>query len=225
MKFGLIVFRGLKSSLLILAVGIVASLFLRSAEGIANTLITLDGGKPKAMLAKSWKKVKDGQYEFELDTSAELKPGTKVTTTFVKDSLEAKLGGPYSVKVAADSASKVTVTFKGDETKFLEQVSKTKIRAGKDVQLAMESSVSDGGIRAKAADRPAADGEVKAVVIKVEANKITGRVNETKSPKVAASEKFVVKGTIKGLKPNDKFFFKPEKKEGDTWVPVAGTLQ
>ncbi len=225
MKLGRSLLKVATKNLLVVLVGCAAMLFVGSQVTLANTLITLDGGKPKAGLAKSWKKVKEGQYEFELDTAAELKPGTKVTTTFVKDSLEAKLGGPYSAKVTADSPSKVTVTFKGDEAKFLEQVSKTKIRAGKDVQLAMESSVSDGGIRAKAADRPAADGEVKAIAIKVEGNKITGKVNETKSSKLPANEKFVVKGTIKGLKQNDKFFFKPEKKEGDAWVPVAGSLQ
>ena len=135
------------------------------------------------------------------------------------------MGSTHSVKVAPNGASKVTVNYSGDEKKFLEQVSKTKIRAGKDVQLALESSTSDGGIRAKAADRPPTDGEVKAIALKVEGSKITGKVNETKSPKIASSEKIFVKGTIKGLKPNDKFFFKPEKKEGDTWIPVSGSLQ
>lgn len=206
--------------------GILMVSVMFATVNLANTtLITLDGGKPKAALAKSWKKVKDGQYEFEIDTNAEVKAGTKLTTAHVKDSLEAKLGTTYSVKVTAGGPSKVTVNYSGDENKFLEQVSKTKIRAGKDVQLAMESSVSDGGIRAKTADRPAVDGEVKLIALKVDGTKITGKVNETKNPKIAASEKIVIKGTIKGLKPNDKFFFKPDKKEGDLWVPVAGSLQ
>jgi len=193
---------------------------------VANTtLITMEGGKPKAALAKSWKVVKSGQYEFEIDTNAEVKHGIKLTTTHVKDSLEGKLGGSYSVKVTPQGVSKVLVSYSGDENKFLEQVSKTKIRAGKDVQIALESSGSDGGIRAKTADRPPVDGEVKVIALKVDGVKITGKVNESKNSKIASSEKITVKGTIKGLKPSDKFFFKPEKKDGDMWIPVDGSLQ
>lgn len=199
------------------------------ASGLAlagpKTLVTLEGGKPKAGLAKAWKKVKDGQYEFTLDTNLEVKPGTKVTPALVKDSLEAKLGASHKVTVAPKGADKVLVSFGGDEAGFLDQVSKAKIRGGKDVEVAMDSSVSDGGIRAKTTDRPPADGEVKALVIKVEAGVITVRINSSKSPNLKDGQKIKVKGEVKGAKPNDTVFFKPEKEEGGVWVPVAGSLQ
>lgn len=189
----------------------------------AKTLIELSGTTPKAGLAKSWKKVKDGEYEFELDTAAEIKKGAKLTPKMVKDSLEGKLSA-NGVKVAEKGASKVSVTYSGDEAKFLEQVSKTKIRAGGDVELALESSTSEGGIRADIPDRDAAADEVKAIVSKVKDGVVTATVNASKNSKVPATG--TVKVKIAGaIKKNDKFFFKPGTKAGDVWTPVADSVQ
>lgn len=190
----------------------------------AKTLIEMDAGKPKAGIAKSWKKVKDGEYEFDLDPAAEVKKGTKVTQAMVKDSLEAKLSAS-GVKVKPKGASAVLVNYTGDEAKFLEGVAKTKIRGGDNVELALESSTSEGAIRAKTANRDPTDGEVKAVVQKIQGDLITAKVNATKSDKVAANATIKIKGKVEGLKKNDKVFFVPEKKENGHWVPKEGSLQ
>lgn len=190
----------------------------------AKTLIELEAGKPKAGMAKAWKKVKDGEYEFTLDPAAEVKKGTKVTPAMVKASLEAKLSAA-GVKVAPKGAAAVLVTYTGDETKFLESVAKTKIRGGDNVELALDSSTSEGGIRAKTANRDPNEGEVKAVVQKIQGDIITAKVNATKSSKVAANSVVKIKGKVEGLKKNDKVFFVPEKQEAGHWVPKAGTLE
>jgi len=203
-------------------VGVLA--FAQVGFGRARTLIEMSGGKPTPALAKSWHKVKNGEYKFDLDTTKEVKAGVKVTPGLVKDALEGKLGSAYGVKVKAQGAAAVDVTYTGDEQKFLEEVAKTKIR-GKDVEVALESSVSEGGIRAKTTDRPADPGEVKVIVLKVQKGLITGRVTETKSPKVKASAMVKIKGDVKGLKPKAKVFFKPAKEEHGVWVPVAGSLK
>ena len=203
-------------------VGILASSYALAA---AKTLVTVEGGKPKPALAKSWKKVKNGEFEFVLDTAAELKPGTKLTPILVKESLESKLGTAMGVKVTPKGGDKVVVSYSGDEAKFLEQVGKAKIRAGKDVELALEGSVSEGSIRAKQADRPPSPGEVKALVTKVEGGMITAVVNASQEPKVAAGKKIKLKGEIKGLKKNDTIFFVPASQEGDFWIPAPNSLK
>jgi hypothetical protein len=191
-----------------------------------RTLIEMNGGAPSAGLASSWKKIADGNYEFVLDTTKDIGGGQTVTPDAVKSSLESKLGSSYGVKVTAKDASTVDVAYTGDENTFLTEVSKAKIRAGgKDVELALESSVSDGGIRAKKADRPAAPGEVKAMFLRSEGGVIVAMVNESKSTKVKPGDKVKIKGEVKGAKKNDMVFFKPDKMNGDTWVPVAGSLQ
>jgi hypothetical protein len=205
---------------LLAALGVAAPSF----AGDVKTLIEMNGGKPTPGLAKSWKSAGAGTYEFTLDTSKEIKKGTPVDAASVKSSLEGKLGSAYGVKVAPKGADGVTVTYTGDEQKFLEQVAKTKIRAG-DVELALESSVSEGGIRAKVATRKAEAGEVKGVVTKIAGNVITAKITESKTDKIKTGETVKVNGTVKGLKANDKLFFKPDAKAGDAWKPVAGSLQ
>ncbi len=206
---------------------VVLGMIVLAADVLAGpkTLIELDGDKPVAALAKSWKKVKDGQYKFQLDTTKEVAKGAPVTAEAVKSSLEAKLGVSKGVTVKADSAAEVTVSYTGDEKSFLESVAKAKIRSSKDVELAMESSVSAGGIRAKKADRPADADEVKLIAIKIDAGVITGKVNDSKNAKVKAGEIVKIKGEIKDLKKNESFFFKPSAKEGDVWQVQAGSLQ
>lgn len=182
----------------------------------AKTLIELDGGAPKAALAKSWKKVKDGEYTFELDTTAEIKKGVGVTPAAVKSSLESKLGTTHGVKVTPKGASGVDVTFTCKEPDFLEQISKTKIREGS-VELALESSTSEGGIRAKPGDRPPTAGEVKGTVVGVTGDVVKVMVGESKADKIKGST--VVKVKAKGFKTNEWIFFQPDAKgAGDVWT-------
>jgi hypothetical protein len=175
-------------------------------------------------LSKSKKKVKDGEYEFVLDTSQEVKKGTKISPELVKSSLESKLGTTYGVKVTAKGADTVSVTYTTDEAKFLEQVGKTKIRASGDVELALESSVSDGGIRASKLDRKAAADEVKGIVLKADKSAITVKVTESNNAKVKNGASIKVKAD-KAVKVKDNVFFIPEKEEGGAWVPKAGSFQ
>lgn len=175
-------------------------------------------------LSKSKKKVKDGEYEFVLDTTKEVKKGTPVSPDIVKNALETKLGVSLGVKVKAKGSDAVTVTYNGDEAKFLEQVGKTKIRAGGDVELALESSGSDGGIRASKLDRKANPDEVKAIVLKADKGTITVKVTESNNAKVKNGATLKVK-TDQSVKVKDNVFFVPEKEEGGVWVPKAGSFQ
>jgi hypothetical protein len=193
------------------------------ALGAAKTLIELKDGKPVAGLAKSWKKVKDGEYEFALDTSVELTGGKALTAGAVKSSLESKLGTSHGVKVTAKGSDSVTVTYTCEEPKFLEQMSKTRIRA-QSTEIALESS-SEGGIRARKAGVALADGEVKGFVSKVNKDHLMMKVGESKFADIKKGDTIKVKGEIKGIKKNENVFFKPEAKTGDMWTPVAGTLE
>jgi hypothetical protein len=188
-----------------------------------KTLIKYKGGKPVPGLAKSWKKVKDGQYRFDLDGKAKVK-GEAVTQQLVKDTLESKLGATMGVKVAPEGKSAVLVSYNGAEDKFLKKISTTKIRAKKAVTLALEGSVSDGGIRAKSADRPPKVGEVKAIVVAVKGEVATAKVNATKSPKVKGG---VLKVKTQGVavKPNQKIFFMPDTLEGGVWKAMDKSFQ
>lgn len=174
--------------------------------------------------SKSKKKIKDGEYEFVLDTTQEVKKGTPISPDLVKSALEAKLGSSLGVKVTPKGADTVTVTYKGDEAKFLEQVGKTKIRATGDVALALESSVSDGGIRASKLDRKAGPNEVKGIVLKADKGTITVKVTESNNAKVKNGASIKVK-TDQSVKVKDNVFFVPEKEEAGAWVPQAGTFQ
>lgn len=189
----------------------------------AKTLIEMKDGKAVAGLAKSWKKVKNGEYEFVLDTSVELTGGKALTAGAVKSSLETKLGASHGVKVTAKGAGSVSIVYTCEEPKFLEQLGKTKIRAVS-TEIAMESS-SEGGIRARKAGDVLQEGEVKGFVMKVKKDHIVVKVIETKFDKVKKDESIKVKGAVKGLKKNESVFFKVEKKEGDFWIPAAGSLE
>ena len=204
-----------------------AGLSLFAAQQVfaaAKTLIELDGDTPKPGLATSWSKVKAGEYSFQLDPAGDLGKGAMVTPDAVKSSLESKLGASFGVKVSAKGAAAVSVVFTGDEKAFLAQVAKTKIRAGQDVALALESSTSEGSIRAKKTERPAGAGEVKALVIKSEGGVILAKAMDSKTPQVKSGDKVKIKGDIKGIKKNDSIFFKPGTKEGEVIVPAPGSL-
>ena len=201
-----------------------ATVFSSSALAEVRTLIELSGDKPAAGLASAWKKVKDGEYQFTLDTSKEIGKGNKLSAAAVKDSLETKLGSTMSVKVKEDSASKVTVSYEGDEAAFLAAIAKTKIRAAQNAQLALESSTSEGGIRANPGNRHPKDGEVKATVISVQSGVIVARVNESKVAEVKSGSKVKIKAEGPEFEPTKPVFFAPEKLEGDVWLPKAGSV-
>jgi hypothetical protein len=204
---------------------IVAAVFLSSsAFAEVRTLIELNGDKPAAALATAWKKVKDGEYQFTLDTSKEIGKGNKLSAAAVKDSLETKLGATMGVKVNEDSSTSVTVSYSGDEAAFLAAIAKTKIRAAQNAQLALESSTSEGGIRANPGNRHPKDGEVKATVISVQPGVIVARVNESKVADVKSGSKVKIKADSAAFKPTKSVFFAPEKLEGDVWLPKAGSV-
>jgi hypothetical protein len=205
---------------------VLAAMFGLSSSAMASSknLIELEGGKPVAGMAKSWKKVKDGEYEFELDTTAEVKKGVPVSPKLVKDSLESKLGTTYGVKVTEKGPSTVSVAYTSDENTFLEQISKTRIRE-KSVELALESSVSEGGIRAKKADRAPTAGEVKAIVQKIEAGMVTARVDASKYDGIKKGAILKISTGDAKYSKRSKLFFMPEKEENGVWTPKAGTLK
>ena len=61
--------------------------------------------------------------------------------------------------------------------------------------------------------------------MKVNKDHIVVKVIETKFDKVKKDESIKIKGAVKGLKKNESVFFKVEKKEGDFWIPAAGSLE
>lgn len=189
-----------------------------------KTLIEMNGAAPTPGLASQWKKVKEGEYQFTLDPSKEVSKGTPVSAAAVKSSLEGKLGAEMGVKVTDKGGNVVAVTYTGDEKAFLGQVAKTKIRGG-DAELALNSATSEGAIRANPGARKPNDGEVKALVMKIQPGILTVKVNESKAKTVATGATVKLKADGAGLKTTQTVFFVPETKEGDVWVPKAGSFK
>ena len=193
-----------------------------------KTLIVSKGGEMKPGLAKSWEKVSAGKYKFELDTSHKLKGDKDLTPEIVKASLESKLASKYGLKATPEGTTAVMVEFKADadENEVLKKIARTRIRA-KSVQLALETSVSEGGIRAKTADRAPVAGEVKATVLKVKGSTITVRVTASEAKAMKAGKKYKV------TKPDDFetakkeiIFFMPSKKgKSKVWLIKAGSMK
>ncbi len=208
---------------------VLTSLFVFANWALAEskTLIEMKDGKPAAGLAKSWKKVGDGKYEFVLDTNAKIKD-TPLTPDIVKKSLEEKMGSSNAVTVTPKGKDTVVVAFSGDENAFLEGVGKARIRAGENVQLALESSVSEGGIRANTADRDPLSGEVKGTVLKVSPKGVDIRVIKASKDGTAAQIKEGSKISISTptdvkVKKNDTLYFMPEKTENGVWKVTKAT--
>ena len=100
---------------LVYAMMVSAAFFLgETAMAAPKALIDMSSGSPAPSLAKSWAKVKDGEYTFELDTTQEVKTGVKVSPALVKDALEGKLGSSMGVKVTEKGPSSVDVTYTGE---------------------------------------------------------------------------------------------------------------
>ena len=185
-----------------------------------KTLIKYKGGKASAGLAKSWKSLGAGKYQFNLDTAAKVK-GKPLTPAMVKSSVEAKLG-KKGVKVAAKGVNAVTVTYSGAEAKFLKKISKVRIKSKKSVSLALETSVSDGGIRAKTAERGPKDMEVKGRVMAVQGDAVKILVLGAGKSGMAAQAKAGQNLTVKGRggftpKTGDYIFFRPTA-TGVSWT-------
>jgi hypothetical protein len=191
---------------------ILASLMI-TASSIAfaagDYLITMPGPKPG--LAKSFKAAGAGKYEFELDQS------NKVSFDTIKKSLLKK----KMITDVSGDANKIVVSYSGDEKEFLEKVAKARIKDGGDVDVALESGVSDGGVRARTAARQPADGEVKGKIVDV----VGGNMKvlaQTKGGNGVPAEfpmmkpVMVAAGAYKGEK-GQTVFFKPTKKVGETW--------
>lgn len=142
-----------------------ASLPLTGFAKVGKTLITK---QLKPDIAKSYSKDGDKTYSFVIDASKKVKSGGKeVVLSFemIQSSLMKRLGKKFGTKVTGD-LKKVTVTFtKGSDEDFLKNVAKARIRPSKSINIA--SSVSDGGVRARTANRDPKSGEVKASVVKV----------------------------------------------------------
>ena len=198
---------------------LVAATFSVSEVALAKrvrTLIVMDGSTPEPGLAKSWK-ASPGKIEFTLDTTKEIKKGETVNFEAVKTTLEKRMK-KYKAEVSG-SGSSVILSYKGDEADVLKKLSKTKIKSAKKVALAMQSSMSDSGIRAKTSDRDPKAGEVKAVV-----SKSKGGQTRVTIAKVGAGVKGFKVGTPVRLKtpsfkgkPTQTVFFKPIKKVGKEW--------
>lgn len=195
-----------------------------------GTLIEMDGDKPVPGLAKEWKKVGEGQYEFTLDTSAEISKGEKLTPALAVTSIEKKLGDK-GVKAVPKGDNAVTVTYTGGEPEFLKNVAKTKIRSGKEVDIALESSTSAGGIRANTASREPAEGEVKTRVLTALPNNVIEVIVVKSSGKGEAAKvvdgkkvKITTKPAPK-VKPGDTLFFRPTALKGEVWETSQVTLK
>jgi hypothetical protein len=191
----------------------VSSMFLLAnslAFAAGDYLITMPGPKPG--LAKSFKSAGAGKYEFQMDTSK------KVSFETIKKSLLKK----KMITDVSGDATKIVVSYKGDEKDFLDKVSKARIKeGGGDVDLALESSVSDGGVRARTAARQPIDGEVKGKIVEVVGTNLKVMAQLKGAAGVPADFPMmkpveVAAGEYKGEK-GQTVFFKPTKKVGEAW--------
>jgi len=208
--------------------GVILTLSPPAANAQQNAqpfLISIEDGRPTAQLAKSWRKVSDQEYEFVLDTSQEVARGRPVTAEFVKSSLEARLGQTHGVSVKEKSESVVVVSFRGDEMDFLRQISQTRIRARRNVELALESSVSSGGLRANKIARGPENGEVKATFVSIDNGIMTVFVvqlgQEGVPPAIRPSRQVRIRvpnpDALGKLNRDDDLFFQPVRFKDNVW--------
>lgn len=165
-----------------------------------KVLIKYSGGKVTPVMATAAKSAGAGKYEFTL--------GKGVTPDMVKSSLEKKLKS-FNAKVSPKGANAVLVSYTGAEADFLKKVSKVRIKSG-GASLAVESSVSDGGIRAKTSARGPKPDEVKGQVLAVSGDSIKMVVTAA-GPKSGAKNGQVISVSGRGSftpKKKDIIFFK-----------------
>lgn len=204
----------------------VTGLFVTSASAPAETpktLVQLIDGKPTPALAKSWSKVKNGEMEFVIDTSAELMSGKALTGGAVKESLEKKLKTSHGVKVTPTSPEKVTIVFAGEEKEFFSKLAEVKIRA-QSTDVA-DSSGSDGGIRARRPGIILAEGEVRGFILKVAKEHYVFRIIETNSKELKVGDTIDMKfESGLPIKKNLNLYFLPQKNDDGFWTAKEGTL-
>ena len=204
----------------------VTGFFITSAAASADTpktLVQLVDGKPTPALAKSWTKVKSGEMEFVIDTSAELMSGKALTGGAVKESLEKKLKDSHGVKVTPTTPDKVTIIFTGEEKEFFSKLAEVKIRAqSSDVA---DSNGSDGGIRARPPGITLADGEVRGFILKVAKEHYVFRIIETNSKEFKVGDTIDMKfDKSLPIKKNLNLYFVPQKNDDGFWTATEGTL-
>ena len=130
---------------------------------VGKYLIRMPGSKPE--LASSIKKVSPGKYRVTLDPTKQVKKGKKtypVSFEMVKVAVEKRLK-KFKVAVSKDKGD-VFIVFKGDEQAFLKALAKARIRP-LSTNLAVASSVSDGGVRARTSIRDPQANEVRALIV------------------------------------------------------------
>lgn len=153
---------------------LLAAMLLLTSYGAAakNTLITMPGAKPN--LAQSMKEVGNDKLEFTLDPHRKFTEDGKeevLKTAFVRNSLKRAthyFGSGKTLTEVKDSGNTVVVTYSGDKNKALAAIAEIEVRKKPPTSggFIVASTVSDGGIRAKAAVRDPEADEVMALVIK-----------------------------------------------------------
>jgi hypothetical protein len=185
-----------------------------------RNLITMTNGVAMPSLAKSWTKEGEGVYSFVLDLEKSVKKGRLLTPEMVKKSLEKKLGNSLKLSVDILELNKIKVTYSGGDEVFFAKIAKARIRSIGGTEIALESSVSDGGIRANKALRPLKNGEVMATVTRVNGTYYKAVVTNSKS-KILQKGKFeaaipmgvsIKKGNTLIFTPSDTKVWRANKK-------------
>ncbi|SMF67079.1 hypothetical protein [Pseudobacteriovorax antillogorgiicola] len=189
-----------------------------AAQG--KTLFKYKKKEIKPVLAESVNKLSDGKYEIKLKANQQVQ-GKDLTPELVKQSVEGKLKKSLKTEVTKVDDRTVHITFDGQEETFLKRLSKTRIKARKSVSLALDSSVSDGGIRAKTGKDPASDDEIKIKVTKVTADQVEGialDIGKNYKSQVKMGRKLRIKAKNTDTFEKGKHAFIKPKKDGKDWV-------
>jgi len=216
-------FKMIKSLYKIIAVSV---FFLPSAVVFADTprtMVQIVDEKPAPALAKSWTKIKNGEMEFVIDTSAELMSGKALTGGAVKESLEKKLKDSHGVKVTPTTPDRVVINFTGNEKDFFSKLAEVRIRA-QSTDVA-DSSGSDGGIRARPPGIILAEGEVRGFILKVAKEHYVFRIIETNASEFKVGDTIDMKfAKSLQIKKNLNLYFVPQKNDDGFWTAKEGTL-
>lgn len=208
-----------------LLIGLATLSMVTLAQASPKTLIKYKGGNVTPGLASSAKAQGAGKYLFTLGSHKV--GGNALTPAMVKTSIEEKLGSK-GVSVAPQGANAVLISYTGDEKTFLTGISRTKIKSGS-TSLAVDSSVSDGGIRARIPARPALPHEVKAKFLSANGDTIKLIVVNPGKQGLAAKVKPGQILDVKGrgnfqAKKADQFLFTPKANQ-PTWVGANFTFK
>lgn len=200
----------MKTTLITITLGLLLTPSLQAAE---KYLIKMPG--PKPAIAKSFKDLGHNKYEFTIDPKKKIKGVSKLSFKTLEKSLTKK----KIIKSVTGDVNKIVVTYTGNTEKFLKKVSRTRIKDS--LNLALESSVSDGTIRARTASRRPKDGEVKAKVIAIHDTYIEVMAQLKAEKGVPDSFPLMrpikVKSPAKKIKLGETIFFSPTKLEKDVW--------